>query len=269
MLLKIRKKLYIINKIKMEAKMKYKINIFLILFILFIPYVLFSYLKGSQFQIAQKYADEDQLPVVFFDPETGEALGYIMYAELDGEPGEEIIIAYRSKKSDIEREDKASIYKQYFSVDIIQNGKKIRGFIEAGLTYSRTPQPYITVNKIAQDELPKVFLMIFDGIEDKKVSPPDRRYLILYNGFDKNDRERKNHQFLSVKMPWRFILFQFSDTPTINLFETKIEESTGKFYIKTLDENAQWPKIPMSKIRSFEDDLRKYQPHIYWEFGHY
>lgn len=248
--------------------MKYKRNIFFILIWFFIPYIVFSYLQGSQFKIAQKYADPDQLPVVFFDPETGDALGYMMYAELDGQPGEEIIIAYRSKKSDEERENKASIYKQYFTIDIIQNGKKIRGFIEAGLTYIRTPQPYITVNKIAQDELPKVFLMIYDGVEDKKVSPPDRRYLILYNGFDKNDRKRKNHQFLCVKMPWRFILFQFSEIPTINLFETKIEESSGRFYIRTLDENAPWPKIPMSKIRDFEKELRKYQSHIYWEFGH-
>ncbi len=248
--------------------MKYKTYMFIMILILFIPYILFSYLQGSQYKIAQKYADPDQIPVVFFDPETGEALGYMMYAELDGEPGEEIIIAYRSKKSEEERENKASIYKQYFTIDVIQNGKKIRGFIEAGLTYIRTPQPYITVNKIAGDELPKIFLMIFDGIEEKNIRAADRRYLILYNGFDENDKKRKNHQFLSVKMPWRFILHQFSDTPTINLFESKIEESTGRFYIKTLDENAEWPKIPMSKIRAFEEEVRKYQPHIYWEFGH-
>lgn len=248
--------------------MKYKINIIIIFLFLFNPCFLFSYLQGSQFKIAKQYADPDQIPVVFFDPETGEALGYLMHAELDGQPGDEIIIAYRSRKSEEERENKALIYKQYFTIDVIQNGKKIRGFIEAGLTYIRTPQPYITVNKIAHDELPKVFLMVFDGIEEKKVSPPDRRYLILYNGFDKNDRERKNHQFFSVRMPWRFILFQFSSTPTINLFETNTEESSGRFYIKTLDENAQWPKIPMSEIRDFEEKLKKYQPHIYWEFGH-
>jgi len=247
--------------------MKRKKNIFILIFLFFVPCILFSYLEGSQFKIAKKYADPDQIPVVFFDPETGEALGYIMYAELDGQPGEEIIIAYRSKKSEEEREEKASIYKQYFTIDIVRNGKKTRGFIETGLTYARTPQPYVTINKIAQNELPKVFLMIFDGIEDKNVSPPDRRYLILYNGFDKNDRERKNHQFLSARMPWRFILFQFCDVPTINLFETKTEESSGRFYIKTLDEKAEWPKIPMSKIRNLEEELRKYQPHIYWEYG--
>ncbi len=248
--------------------MKYKREITIILFLLFVPSIIFSYLKGSQFQIAQKYAAPDQIPVVFFDPETGAAQGYLMHADIDGEPGDEIIIAYRSKQSDIEREEKASVYKQYFSVDVVKNGKKIRGFIEAGLTYSRTPQPYITVERISPLELPKVFLMIFDGVEEKNVRPADRRFLILYNGFDENDRKRKNHQFLSVKMPWRFILFQFSETPTINLFELKIEESTGRFYIKTLDENVEWPKIPMSKIREFEEDLRKYQPHIYWEFGH-
>ncbi|MCX8093356.1 MAG: hypothetical protein N3E50_04235 [Candidatus Goldbacteria bacterium] len=248
--------------------MIYKKKIAIILFLLFIPFIIFPYLQGSQYKIAQQYADADQIPVVFFDPEDGSALGYLIYSDIDGEPGDEIIIAYRSKKSDSEREEKASIYKQYFSVDVVRNGKKIRGFIEAGLTYSRTPQPYITVEKIIPSELPKIFLMIYDGIEEKKVRAADRRFLILYNGFDENDKKRKNHQFLSVKMPWRFILFQFSETPTINLFETKIEESTGRFYIKTLDENAEWPKIPMSKIRQFEEDLRKYQPHIYWEFGH-
>jgi len=248
--------------------MRYKKNNIFVLILLFMPCLIFSYLQGSQYKIAQKYADPDQLPVIFFDPETGAAQGYLMYAELDGQPGEEIIIAYRSKKSEEERENKALIYKQYFTIDVIQNGKKIRGFIEAGLTYIRTPQPYITVNKIAEDELPKIFLMIFDGVEDKNVPPPDRRCLILYNGFDSNDRKRKNHQFLSVKMPWRFILNQFSDTLTINLFETKTEESSGRFYIKTLEEDVEWPKIPMSKIREFEEELRKYQPHIYWEFGH-
>lgn len=248
--------------------MRYKKIIFFIIILFFIPYIVFSYLHGSQFKVAQKYADPDQVPVVFFDPETGAALGYIMYAELDDQPGDEIIIAYRTKKSTEEKENKALIYKQYFTIDIIQNGKKIRGFIEASLAYTRTPKPYIIVNKIAKDELPKVFLMIFDGIEDKKVSPPDRRYLILYNGFDKKDRIRKKHQFLCAKMPWRFILYQFSEIPTINLFETKIEESSGRFYIMTLDENEQWPKIPMSKIRDFEKELRKYQPHIYWECGH-
>lgn len=245
-----------------------KLKLTFILFLLFVPSIIFSYLKGSQYQIAQKYADPDQIPVVFFDPETGAALGYLMYADIDGEPGDEIIIAYRSKQSEINREEKASIYKQYFSIDVVQNGKKLRGFIEVGLTYSRTPQPYITVERISPLELPKVFLMIFDGIEEKNVRAADRRFLILYNSFDPNDKKRKNHQFLSVKMPWRFILFQFSATPTINLFETKIEEATGRFYIKTLDENAPWPEIPMSKIRKFEEDLRKYQPQIYWEFGH-
>jgi hypothetical protein len=246
--------------------MKGKIAIVLVLLAV-LPCAVFSFIKSSQYDIAKKWADPDEAPVVMFDPETGAALGYIIYANLDGAEGGEIIIPYRTRMSQKEREDKASIYTQNLSVDIVRGDKKIRGFIEIALAYSRAPKPYITVSEMFAGENPKVFLMIYDGVDRKKVSQADIRCAILWNGMDSNDRAREKQEFESTKMPWRFILHGFSKTPVITEFYSKTEEGSGKFFIHTILKDAKWPDIPMKDIKAFEEDVRKYQPGIFWEFS--
>jgi hypothetical protein len=249
-----------------EVEMKGKIAILTVLLVM-LPLAAFSFVKGSQFDTAKKWADPDEAPVVMFDPETGAALGYIIYADLDGAEGDEIIIPYRTRISEKEREDKASIYTQKLSVDIVRGDKKIRGFIEIPLAYTRAPKPYIKVSAIIPGETAKVFLMIYDGVDKEKVSQADKRCTILWNGLDEADQKREKQEFETAKMPWRLILYKFAGTPTITEFYSKTEESSGKFYIRTLLKDAEWPKIPMKEIKAFEEEVRKYQPQMFWEFS--
>jgi hypothetical protein len=235
--------------------------------IMLIPALLSAYVEGSQQQIAKKWADPDQAPCVMFDPETGAALGYIKYANLDGLDGDEIIIPYRIRIKQEDREAKASAYTQTLSIDVVKNGKKIRGFIEIDLAYSRSPKPYLTVAEMFPGEAPKIFLMIYDGVDKEKLDQADKRCTILWNGLDQADQKREKQAFETAKMPWRFILHKFSaSTPTLTEFYSKTEESTGKFYIHTLMKDAAWPQIPMKEIKAFEEEVRKYQEHIFWEY---
>jgi hypothetical protein len=246
-----------------------KEKILIITAAMFIPCVLSAYVEGNQQQIAKKWADPGQAPVVMFNPETGAAEGYIKYADIDGVDGDEIVIPYRTRISQETREEKASAFTQSLSIDVIKNGKKIKGFIEIDLAYSRAPKPYITVSKVFPGETPKILLMIYDGIDKEKIDQADKRCTILWNGLDKNDQKRDKQQFESAKMPWRFILKQFSEgTPTLTEFYSKTEESSGKFYIKTIMKDAAWPQIPMKEIKAFEEDVKKYQEHIFWEYSY-
>jgi len=231
--------------------------------------VLTAFVEGSQQQIAKKWADPGEAPCVMFNPESGAAEGYIKYTDLDGDGKEEIIIPYRIRISQQAMEDKASIYTQALSIDIIRNGKKIKGFIEIELAYSRAPKPYITTAKVFPGEAPKTFLMVYDGVDKEKLDQADKRCTILWNGLDAKDQKREKQEFESAKMPWRFILKQFSrGTPTITEFYSKTEESSGKFYIKTIMKDAKWPPIPMKEIKAFEDEVKKYQEHIFWEYAY-
>jgi hypothetical protein len=244
-------------------------SIVLLSMILLIPAALLALIEGNQQQIAKKWADADQAPCVMFNPENGAAEGYIKYANLDSEGGDEIIIPYRIRIKQETREDKASAYTQTVSIDIVRNGKKIRGFIEMDVMYSRAPKPYIKVADVFSGESPKVFLMLYDGVEKGKVSQADRPLTILWNGLDAADQKREKQEFESVKMPWKFILKQFSKgTPTITEFFSKTDESSGKFYIKTLMKDAKWPDIPVKEIKAFEEEVRKYQEHIFWEYSY-
>ncbi len=227
-----------------------------------------SYTKGSQYEIAEKYADPGQAPLVIFDPEEGKAIGYIIYANLDGMPGDEIIIPYSRRVPEREMENKGSFYPQEISIDVISGKKKIRDFIKVPLDYVRTPKPYIAVKKMFLNETPKVFLMVYDGFG--KTRGPDRKYVLLYNGLHKADKKREKKQFETARMPWRFILYRFNRTvPTVTEFHSKLKHSAGFFYIYTLEKGAGWPKIPVKKIKEFGEKVRKYQPHIYWEYGNY
>src|SRR6056297_1115428 len=191
---------------------------------------LFSYAKGSQYEIAEKYADPGQAPLVMFEPEEGKALGYIIYANLDGKPGEEIIIPYSRRVPEREMENKAGFYPQEISVDIISGENKIRGFIKAPLDYVRTPKPYTAVRKMFLNETPKVFLMVYDGFG--KTKGPDRKYILLYNGLDSADKKRDRKQFETARMPWNFILYRFNrKVPTVTEFHSKLKHSAGFFYI--------------------------------------
>jgi hypothetical protein len=231
--------------------------------------VFMAFIEGSQHQIAKKWADPEEAPCVMFNPETGAAEGYIKYADLDGDGKEEIIVPYRMKISQETRENKASIYTQILSIDIVRNGKKIKGFIEIDLAYTRAPKPYITTAKIFPGETQKIFLMIYDGVDKEKVDQADKRCTILWNGLDAKDQKREKQEFESAKMPWRFILKQFSPgTPTLTEFYSKTEESSGKFYIKTIMKDAKWPPIPMKEIKAFEEEVKKYQENIFWEYSY-
>ena len=244
-----------------------KIIITAVLFVFLLPGIALCLVKGNQFSIAAKYADSDQIPVVMFDPETSAALGYIMDADIDGKPGDELIIPYRIRITEKEKEDKALTIDQYLTVDVIRNGKKIRGVLKVEISYIRAPRPHITVRKIFRKETAKIFLMVYDGIGIER--GPDRKHTLVYNGFHKNDRKRKQPEFETVRMPWKFILYQFSrNVATITEFHSNLKHSAGQFYIRTVDPEAKWPKIPMKKIKKFEAIVKKYQPHVYWEYDY-
>lgn len=241
----------------------------LIAIMVIMPSAAWALIEGSQQQIAKKWADEGQAPCVMFNPENGAAEGYIKYADLDGDGANEIIIPYRTRIKQETRDEKASLYTQVLSIDIIRNNKKIKGFIEIELAYSRAPKPYITVAKVFPGETPKIFLMVYDGVDKEKTDQADIRHTILWNGLDAADQKREKQEFESAKMPWKFILKQFSKgTPVITEFYSKTKESTGEFYIRTIMKDAKWPQIPMKDIKAFEEEVRKYQEHIFWEYSY-
>lgn len=220
-------------------------------------------IKGAQSEIAKKYADKDQTPVVHFVPESGAALGFIMYADIDGEAGNEIIIPYTVRKKDKDIEDRADVAPQLLMIDVVQNGKKIRGFIEVDLAYVRKPKVYIHAEKIAGSELPKVFVMVNDGFEKGW----DKTFVLAYNSFDSKDKNRQK-VYDTVLMPWKFVLKQFGKEPNIVEFSTKLKENHGKFYIRLLDKRAKWPKISKKQLEDFKAQLQEYRKELFWEYGY-
>lgn len=224
---------------------------------------IFSVIYGNQFNIARKYADEIRTPVMILDPEDGKKIGYILYYDLDEDGEKEIIIPYKIKKKEAEIENKASPYKQYLTIDIVKANEIIRDLIKVELAYTRTPFPYIFIKKIPENELPKIFLMIYTGISKEK--GPDCKYELIFKSFDKKDVDIR--KFETVKMPWQFILYQFSETPTINEFYTLSKEGKGIFYIRTLKKEDKWPEISMKKIDEFIKKLQEYKKQITWQYG--
>ena len=150
-------------------------------------------------------------------------------------------------------------------IDVIQGDKKIKGLIKLDLGYVRKPKPHITVQKLFKNELPKVVVMVYDGIDKKR--GPDTMYTLAYNGFDKNDWKKREKKFETVKMPWEFIFKKFSPEPTINEFVTDTKINSGIFYIRTLEKDSKWPKISMKKVNTFLKELSDYKKQIYWEYG--
>ena len=220
-------------------------------------------IKGAQSEIAKKYADKDQTPVVHFVPESGAALGFIMYADIDGTPGDEIIIPYTVKKREKDIEDRADIAPQLLMIDVVKNGKKIRGFIEVDLAYVRKPKVYIYAGKLAGTELPKVFVMVNDGFEKGW----DKNFVLAYNSFDSIDKDRQK-VYDTVLMPWEFVLKQFGSAPNIVEFSTKLKENHGQFYIRLLDKGAKWPKISQKQLEDFKAQLQEYRKELFWEYGY-
>lgn len=237
--------------------------ILLLVSVLFLSATLNAAIKGAQSEIAKKYADKDQTPVVHFVPESGAALGFIMYADIDGEAGNEIIIPYTVRKKDKDIEDRADIAPQLLMIDVIQKGKKIRGFIEVDLAYVRKPKVYIHAEKIAGSELPKVFVMVNDGFEKGW----DKTFVLAYNSFDSKDKNRQK-VYDTVLMPWKFVLKQFGSAPNIVEFSTKLKENHGKFYIRLLDKGAKWPKISQKQLEDFKAQLQEYRKELFWEYGY-
>ena len=236
--------------------------IFLTLLII-IPAAIFAALpKGTQLETAQKYADKDESPVVFFDPGSGDAKGYILYADLNDSGENALIIPYRIHKSDEEIENKADIYRQTLSVDVVTGGKKFRGMLEVDLAYSYSPIVYLTSLRIINNELPKVFLMVSDGVKKK-----DKKLTLMYSSYDKKDKNREQKIFETDKMPWEMILYQFdSSTPTITEFDINYEQSYGKYYIRPLDGPDKTVRVSPESMKKFEEQVKKTRNDIFFEY---
>jgi hypothetical protein len=239
-----------------------------ILLLLLAPaFVYCGMLKGSQFDTAKKYADKDEAPVVFFDPGSGDAKGYILYADLNGDGENEMVIPYRVRKPLAEIEDKADIYPQILSVDVVTGEKKFRGFFEVELAYNHTPKVYMTSKALAENALPKVFLMVSDGIK-KKESVMDQKMNLMYNSYDKADKKREQKVFETDKMPFEMILYQFdSSEPTITEFDINYEQSYGQFYIRPLDNPEKSVRVSEEAMKKFEDELKNTRNDIFFEYA--
>jgi hypothetical protein len=219
-------------------------------------------IKGSQYDTAVKYADKDESPVVFFDPGSGDAKGYILYADLNASGENEMVIPYRIHKTDDAIEDKADIYRQTLSVDVVSAGKKFRGMMSVDLAYSYTPRVYLTADKISENELPKVFLMVNDGVDKKS-----KKMTLMYSSYDKKDKAREQKIFETDKMPWELILYQFDPSiPTITEFDINYEQNYGKYYIKPLDDPSKSVRVPPASMKKFEDALKDARHDIFFEY---
>jgi hypothetical protein len=226
------------------------------------PSVLFcGYIKGGQFAMAQKYADKDEAPVVFFNPGNGDAGGYIIYADLNNDGVNEMIIPYRIHKSLEKVEDNADIYRQTLSIDVVQKGKKYRGILQIDLAYNYTPKVYLTVKSLKRNELPKIFVMVNDGVKKK-----DTKFTLMYNSYDKKDKGREQKIFETEKMPWELILYQFDrSAPTITEFDINYEQSHGKYYIRPLDGPDKTVRVSPEAMTKFEAELKKARNDIFFE----
>jgi len=223
----------------------------------------FVFAGDNQLEIAKRYSNEGRSPVKILNPENGKEIGYILYSDLDEDGKSEIIIPYKIKKSEVEIENSASPYRQILTIDIVKDNEIIRDFIKVELAYSYTPKPYIITKKIPENELPKVFLLINDGVSKEK--GPDCKYDLIFKSMDKKNFDIR--KFETVKMPWKFILYQFSEVPTVNEFFTLSKEGKGVFYVRILRKEDKWPKIPLSKIDEFIKELKNFKPQINWQYG--
>lgn len=220
-----------------------------------IPLTVSAELKGAQYDIAKKNASGGERPVVIKDPDENKAVGYIIYADLNDDGEKDMVIAYKIRKDDKAAEEAVSPYKQVVSVDVIVAGKKHTGFITQELAYVYNPTPYVTVKK------GKVFLMMFDGIDNKE--GPDTLYTVQCRGFN----DDKTSKYQTVKMPWELLLYDFSDALTFVEFESKTKESRGVYFIRPVPDNAAWPKIPVKKIEEFGEKVSERKAQIFWEYG--
>ncbi len=227
-----------------------------------LPSLLFcTYIKGGQYDTAMKYADKDEAPVVFFDPGTGDAGGYVIYADLNNDGQNEIIIPYRIHKKESAIEDKADIYRQTLSIDVVQDGKKFRGLLEIDLAYVYTPKVYLNVKSLNAGEMPKVFVMVSDGVKKN-----DKKLTLMYNSYDKKDKGREQKIFETDKLPWDLILYQFDKSaPTITVFDINYEEAHGKYYIRPLDGPDKTVRVAPEAMTRFEAELKKARNDIFFE----
>lgn len=224
-------------------------------------FVFCGYIKGSQFDTAIKFADKDEAPVVFFDPGTGDAGGYIVYADINNDGVNEMIIPYRIHKNERKVEDNADIYLQTLSVDVVQGDKKYRGLLEIDLTYNHTPKVYLTVKSLSANEMPKIFVMVNDGIKKK-----DTKFTLMYNSYDKKDKRRQQKIFETDKMPWELLLYQFDkDSPTIVEFDINYEQNYGRYFLRPLDGPDRTIRVLPEAMAKFEAELKKTRNDIFFE----
>jgi hypothetical protein len=237
----------------------------IVLILILLPCLIFSLGFETQFETAKKYADKDEMPVEFYDPGTSETQGYILYADIDGEQGDEMIIPYRVRHMPKGKKQSVSIYEQHIVVDIIRGEKKISNFINMELAYSRTPIVYLTTRELFNGETPKVILMAYDGIENEKNK--DKFLTLAYNGFDPKDLKRRNQKFTTIKMPWDLIFYQFDDmVPDIIEYHTLLRERKATFYIRKADKEMPDPFIGQKKMNVLKDMLKEYDKNIQWRW---
>ncbi len=239
---------------------------FIALLTIFLPCFILSLGYETQLETAKKYADKDEIPVEFYDPGTTETNGYILYANIDGEPGDELIIPYRVRHMPEGKKQAVSIYNQHLVVDVIKGGEKVSNFINIELDYSRTPIVYLTTWELFNGETPKVVLMAYDGKESDKNK--DKFLTLVYNGFDPKDLKRSKQQFTTIKMPWDLIFYQFDDmVPDIIEYHTLLREGEATFYIKKADEEMPDPFISQEKMNFLKDQLKDYNKNVKWKWA--
>jgi len=237
----------------------------IILPFMFLPCFIFSLGYETQFETAKVYADKDEIPVEYYDPGSTKIQGYVIYAGIDKDPGDEIIIPYRAKHVPDKKDSDVTIYEQELVVDVVKNGKKIRDFIKMPLAYSREPLVYLTVRNIFDGETPKVVLMAFDGKHDDKKS--DKLLTLVFNGFDTNDEKRSKQQFTTVKMPWDFIFYQFDQmSPDIIEYYSDLKDSEGTFHVRKADKEMPDQFIGQIKMDILKDMLARRNKDIKWKW---
>ncbi len=214
----------------------------------------------------KKFAQPGATPLMNYAPSGGTAQGYVLYADLDGNSfnGSEAIVAYRIRVSDAELETTAGINPQYVEVDVFQNGKKLGSILKIELTYAYTPKIFMTTAKLFKNELPKVFIMVYDGVD----KTPDKLYTLMYNGLDPKDKKRKNIKYETVKMPWHMLLNPLNiETPMIMEYSTKLRQGLGYFYPRTVDLDKGTPTLTQTQTQIIKKMAKECKGQLEWENG--
>lgn len=230
----------------------------IVITLLFSTVLFGKYNKASQLEIANKYADNDEIAVMSYNPGTGAEGGYVIYADLDNDKRSEMIIPYRIHKNLQKIENDADIYKQTLSIDVLRGKNKLKGVIKIELTYNSTPKVYLIVKSVRANSQPMIFVMANDGLKKNEA-----KCSVVYNSYDKKNASKGQKSFETDKMPWEVILYQFDTTePTIVMFDTKQKQNYSNYYIRSLNNPDKPVKVSSKEIDKFEIKLKKVKKDI-------